>query len=67
MRKPQTPAEREQEDKAVAVIKFCLFVAVTFFVVGMLTSIYVAAVGLIIALLIDGWYFLILPKKKQQR
>jgi Flp pilus assembly protein TadB len=66
MGKPQTPAERKQEDKDVAVILFCTFVTVTFLFVGLFVSIYVAAAGLIIAILIYKWYFLILPRRKRR-
>jgi hypothetical protein len=67
MGKLQTPAEREQEDKNVAVILFCTFVLVTFFIIGMLTSVYVIIAGLVIAILIYEWYFLYLPRRKKRQ
>jgi hypothetical protein len=67
MSKPQTPAEQEAEYKNVAVILFCTFVAVTFFIVGMLTSVYVIIAGLVIAILIYEWYFLYLPRRKNRQ
>jgi hypothetical protein len=41
-------------------------VAVTFFIIGYFTYLYVIAAGLIIAILIYEWYFLYLPRRKKR-
>jgi len=41
-------------------------VVVTFFFVGLFISIYVIAAGVIIALLIYEWYFLIRPRRRRK-
>jgi hypothetical protein len=67
MGKPQHPEEQEVEYKNIFVILFCIFILVTFFIVGMFTSVYVIVAGLVIAILMYEWYFLYLPRRKKRQ
>jgi hypothetical protein len=67
MSKPKTSAEKEQEDKDVAIILFCAFVMFTFFVIGMLTSVYVLIFGLALGIVIYEWFFLVLPLRRRRK
>ncbi len=55
MGKPQPPAEREQEGKAVTVILLCIFVLVAFFIIGHFTYLYVIIISLILSILVYEW------------